>query len=124
MAPPRGRPPTWVLQRRLCQSIIGKEGTKEYTEYTNAMRKQVLAGVCPPAIHQLFLHYGYGKPVEEIEVVDKTPAESGLADLTEEQLRDRAKRIAMAKFIVGPVNTDDPGDDPGDEDSEAEETIQ
>jgi len=102
-----GRPPAWVLQRRLCQSILGKEGTPEYTEFCQTMRRHLLAGILPPAITTLILHYGYGKPVEEIEVTDKTP-DSPMGHLTEDQLRDRARRLSMAKFIIDtePIETE------------------
>lgn len=98
-----GRPPNFIIQRRLAQAILGKEGTPEYREYVSAMRRQALAGVLPPALHQLFLYYGYGKPTEEIEITDKR--EDPLVHLTEEELRDRARRIAMARFIVDPSAT-------------------
>ena len=93
-----GRTPNWVLQRRLCQSIIGKEGTPEYKEYVDSTRRQLLAGVLPPAIHQLILHYGYGKPVDEIEVTERIT--DTLSHLSEEQLRDRARRLSMARYIL------------------------
>jgi hypothetical protein len=96
-----GRPPNFILQRRLAQAILGKEGTPEYKEYVATMRRHALAGVLAPALHQLFLYYGYGKPVEEIEITEKFP-DSPLVHLNEDELRDRARRIAMARFIMPP----------------------
>jgi hypothetical protein len=95
-----GRPPNWVLQRRLCQAIIGKEGTPEYAEFCAVTRRHLLAGILPPAITTLILHYGYGKPVDEVEV--EVRHESTLASLSEDELRSRARRLAMAKFILPP----------------------
>jgi hypothetical protein len=113
MAPPIGRPPNWVLQRRLAQAILGKEGTPEYKEYCEAMRRQVLAGVLNPAIHTLILHYGYGKPVEEIELeVSQRP--DPLVHLTEDELRDRARRISMARYILSKPDELPPGDVDGE----------
>jgi len=96
--PPTGRPPNWVLQRRLAQSILGKEGTPEYKEYCETTRRHLLAGILPPAIYTLILHYGYGKPVEEIDLEVRTP--DPLASLSEDELRERARRLAMARFIL------------------------
>jgi len=108
-----GRPPNFVIQRRLCQAILGKEGTPEYREYCEAMRRQVLAGVLNPAIHTLLLHYGYGKPVEEIEVeVSQRP--DPLVHLTEDELRDRARRISMARYILSKPDELPPGDVDGE----------
>ena len=99
--PPRtgGHTPNFILQRRLCQSILGKEGTKEYEEFTQMMRRQFLAGVLPPAIMTLILHYGYGKPVDEIHIQETKTADP-MAGLSEEQLRERARQLANSKFSL------------------------
>jgi len=77
------------------------------------MRRQVLAGVLNPAIHTLLLHYGYGKPVEEIEVeVSQRP--DPLVHLTEDELRDRARRISMARYILSKPDELPPGDVDGE----------
>lgn len=108
-----GRPPNFILQRRLAQAILGKEGTPEYREYCEAMRRQALAGVLNPAIHTLILHYGYGKPVEEIELeVSQRP--DPLVHLTEDELRDRARRISMARYILSKPDELPPGDVDGE----------
>jgi len=113
-----GRPPNFILQRRLAQAILGKEGTVAYKEYVTTMRRQLMAGILPPAIHQLFLHYGFGKPVDHIEVTEKKDA---MVDLTEDQLRDRARRLAMAKFIL-PDREDDETDTPSPASTESDTT--
>ena len=94
-----GTTPNYILQRRLAQAILGKEGTPEYEEYVTTMRRHLMAGILPPIIHQLFLHYGHGKPVEQVEV--GVTMNETLAHLTEDELRDKARRIAMARFIIG-----------------------
>ena len=117
--PPTGRPPAYIQQRRLAQAILGKEGTPEFKEYVDTMRRHVLAGICPPALHQLFLHYGYGKPVEEIQVSE---GPSSMANLTEDELRDRARRLAMAKFILPPPEEDE--ETPSSEPTEPSSAVQ
>jgi len=96
-----GRPPNFVLQRRLAHAILGKEGTPEYEEYVKAQRRLLLAGILPPNIHQLLLYYAVGKPTEQIEV--GVTVNDTLAHLTEDELRDKARRIAMAQFILAPA---------------------
>ena len=91
-------PLRWQQQKKLCESIIGKEGTDEYNEYVAMMRRHIMAGICPPVIHTLILHYGYGKPVEEVKIDDKRV--DPMAGLTEDELRDKARRLAMAQFIL------------------------
>lgn len=91
-----GRQPGYMAQRRLCEDILGKQGTKEYDEFVASTRRFLLAGVLPPGITTLLLHYGYGKPVDRIEVKE---VKNEMEDLTEDSLRDRARRLAAATFI-------------------------
>lgn len=103
----KGQTPNWVLQRRLCHAILGKEGTPEYEEFVATTRRHYLAGILPPGITTLLLHYGYGKPVERIEIEDTT--QNDMEGLSEEALRDRARRLALSQYAFP---APPPGDDP------------
>ena len=48
--------------------VLGEPGTPEFDAFVDSTRKQLLAGILPPAITALILHYAYGKPKETIEV--------------------------------------------------------
>lgn len=100
----RGRPPGAAAQRRLAEAIFGKEGTKEYDEFVTTTRRLYLAGVLPSGVTTLLMNYGWGKVADRIEVEVKNEME----ELSEDDLRDRARRLAVATFArPTPVPKDD-----------------
>ena len=74
--------------RRVLSGGKGEEGMKEYEDN---VRMRLLAGILPPQIEALVLYYLYGKPVDRIELKDKSPA---LSHLTPEELHERALVVA------------------------------
>lgn len=80
------------LQRHVAEMVLGKPGTPEFETFIALEREALLTGTMDPRIKQLWMHYGYGRPVERIEVKETT---ENLDGLTEEHLRERA--LALVK---------------------------
>ena len=59
---------TTTAQKAFAARVLGEPGTPEFDAFVDSTRKQLLAGILPPAITALILHYAYGKPKETIEV--------------------------------------------------------
>jgi hypothetical protein len=72
-APGPGRPKgsvnkTTLAQKAFASRVLGDPGTPAFDEFVASTRKQLLAGILPPVILTLILHYAYGKPKETVEV--------------------------------------------------------
>lgn len=101
VANPAGRPKgiankTTQLQREIAERIFGKVGTPEFEAFIAAERKSLMDGTMPPQIKQYWLHCGYGKVVDRVEVHDVPPGEFETVD--ENELRARARSLAIARF--------------------------
>ena len=59
---------TTTAQRAFASRVLGEPGTPEFDAFVDSTRKQLLAGILPPAITALILHSAYGKPKETVEV--------------------------------------------------------
>lgn len=55
-------------------------------EYRQSLIDRVRLGTLPPALEVLMHHYAYGKPVEKVEVKDKT---ENLEELSVEEIEQR-----------------------------------
>ena len=78
--PGKGRPKgslnkTTLLQREVAEKVLGKPGTPEFEEFIASQRKQILLGILPPVILQMWMHYLVGKPKETIEVQGEVTTE-------------------------------------------------
>lgn len=60
-------------------------------EYRQSLIDRVRLGTLPPALEVLMHHYAYGKPVEHVEVKDKTER---VEDLTVEEIEKRVLELA------------------------------
>ena len=96
--PGPGRPKGLLNQRplaqrefaeRICYGVDGK-GREEFETKVRAL---MLAGVLDAGIFKLVLYYLLGKPVERIEVSDKTDDAS---DLTQAEVIARASALLVA----------------------------
>ena len=79
-APGPGRPKGSVNkttrdQKAFAARVLGEPGTPEFEEFVAVTRKQLIAGILPPAITSLILHYAYGKPKETVEVSGEVTVE-------------------------------------------------
>lgn len=96
---PWGRPKGMLNKRTLEQRefalrvMQGGKGKEGQDEFEAEVRRQFMAGVLPSNITALIIYYWLGKPVERIEVKDKTPQ---LAELSPQELRERALVVAQA----------------------------
>lgn len=66
----------------------------EDADYRSSLLDRAKRGVLPPQVETALFYYAYGKPVERMEVEDKTPVD--VRQLSEEQLEARALRLAEA----------------------------
>lgn len=74
---PKGRKNTLTLQQRaVAEMVLGKPGTPEFDEFVRAQRRDILAGILPPPLVALWMHYLLGKPKETIEL-------DGVVDINE-----------------------------------------
>jgi len=60
-------------------------------EYRATLKSRAAAGTLPAAVEIMLWHYRYGKPPDKIEI---TSNHEDLANLTSEELAERAKEIA------------------------------
>lgn len=63
----------------------------ESADYAASIQRRILADTLPPAVEVKLYEYAYGKPVDKVEVRDKT---NPLEELTMEQLETRAMKLA------------------------------
>lgn len=71
--------------KQFCKLVLESE------EYRRSVLQRVTLGTLPPAIETLIFHYAEGKPVEKMEIKDKT---NPLDGMSLEQLEKRAEHLA------------------------------
>lgn len=57
-----------LQQREVAEMVLGKRDSPEFQQFIASQRTQLLAGILPPAILQLWLYYLLGKPKETVDV--------------------------------------------------------
>lgn len=62
-------------------------------EYRKSIERRIAADALPPAVESLLWHYRYGKPVDKIDIRDKT---NDLSGQSTEQLESRAMALMEA----------------------------
>jgi hypothetical protein len=71
----------------------------ESKDYKASLERRIINDTLPPAVEVMLHHFAYGKPVDKVEIRDKTDA---LAGLTLEQLQARATELAaLAQKLRG-----------------------
>ena len=92
--PEYGAPADAEPARPFDQSITIRDfcrGVLRSRDYRLSILQRIRLGSLPPAVEIAMYHYAEGKPVERVEVEDKTP--HALQDMSIEQLEERALRL-------------------------------
>lgn len=109
-AVPQAAPPTLVPDPDPRPWYTGPNGATNYTRhevqrwarsilqnplYRARVEKDAIAGTLPTAIEVILYHYGYGKPMEQIQLT-MTQEQEDLSTLSMDELHQRAKDLADA----------------------------
>lgn len=81
------------MSRRLTEAVrkIALEVVDD-PAYKERLKVRAMAGTLPPAVESMLWHYAFGKPIDRLEVTDKT---HDLANLSDDQLAERAEQIRV-----------------------------
>jgi hypothetical protein len=93
-----------------CQGVLSSR------EYRESVYRRITMDDLPPSIEQMFYAYACGKPVEKIEVTDKTAIEN----MTVEQLEERALALVSLARKMRKAQAGQPVEDEPSEPLEAE----
>lgn len=107
-APPTVEPTAAVSAKAFCQSII------DSPEFRRYLRDGVLLGDLPTPIICKIMDHAWGKPVERLEVEDKTVRERPSEDALVQRaavLLDAAKRLREQRVAELAEPTSSPSDD-------------
>lgn len=109
---PAPAPSTKITAKAFCTDILST------VQYRESLLRRIILDSLPPAIEAMLWHYAKGKPVERVEVKDKTNTDR-LADLTIEQLEERAlvlmrraRQIRMNDEVNESSSEEDDGAEP------------
>lgn len=82
------------------ERLTAKEFSKRVLnsdEYLSSLKRRILADTLPPAVEVRLYEYAYGKPVERVDIRDKTNPLEGLS-LDELSARARALGAMLARL--------------------------
>lgn len=96
--------PDWNLDgvsaKEFARLVLGS------AEYRVSLMQRLKLGALPPAVEALLYHYAFGKPVERVEVKDKSKRPA-FDEMTEQQIQERMRFLQGALLRMRAEKTDD-----------------